>query len=90
MEENANLVTEEEAKDDGVLMKAHVGTITDSDMVWYLDTGASNRMCGRKHLFVDVQEKEDGHVSFGDASKVQVKGRGKIRFPQKDGNEGTM
>ena len=29
-------------------------------------------------------------MSFGDASKVQVKGRGKICFFQKDGKEGTM
>ena len=90
MEENANLVAEDETKDDGVLMMAHEGTTPDSDMVWYLDTGASNHMCGHKHLFVDMQEVEDGHVSFGDASKVQVKGRGKICFSQKDGKEGTM
>ena len=90
IEENAKLVTEEKIRDDGVLMMAYKDIIPDSDSVWYLDTGASNHMSGHKHLFMEIQEIEDGHVSFGDASKVQVKGRGKIRFSQKDGKEGTI
>ena len=52
----------------------------DSDMVWYLDTGASNHMCGHKHLFLDIQEIEDEHVSFGDSTKVAIKGWGKSMF----------
>ena len=52
----------------------------DSDMVWYLDTGASNHMCGHKHLFLDIQKIEDGHVSFGDSIKLPIKGREKICF----------
>ena len=90
MEENANLVAEEETRDEGVLMMAYKDTVSDSDTVWYLDTGASNHMSGHKHLFVEIQEIEDGHVSFGDASKVQVKGRGKICFFQKDGKVGSI
>ncbi|XP_020271909.1 cingulin-like [Asparagus officinalis] len=58
--------------------------------MWYLDTGASNHMCGHKHLFVEMQKIEDGHVLFGDASKVRVKGRGKICFLQKDNKEGSI
>jgi hypothetical protein len=77
-------------KRDGVLMMAYKNIIPDSDTVWYLDTGASNHMCGHKHLFAEMQEVEDGHVSFGDASKVRVKGRGKIYFSQKDGKEGSI
>ena len=71
-------------------MMAHKDTTSESDTIWYLDTGASNHMCGHKHLFVEMKEIDDGHVSFGDASKVQVKGRGKIRFYQKDGKEGHI
>ena len=80
VEENTNLVTKEEAEKDGVVMMAYKDAVPDSDTVWYLDTGASNHMSGHKHLFVEMQEIEDGHVSFGDASKIQVKGKGKIRF----------
>jgi len=91
VEENANIVEKDETKEEGILMMANKGVTLDSDMVWYLDTGASNHMCGHKHLFLDIQEIEDGHVSFGDSAKVPpIKGRGKICFSQKDGKQGTM
>ena len=37
-----------------------------------------------------MQKIEDGHVSFGDASKVEVKGRGTIDFLQKNGVMGSI
>jgi len=61
-------------------MMANEGITINNDMVWYLDTGASNHMCGHKHLFVDIQEIKDGHVSFGNSTKVPIKGKGKIYF----------
>nr|KYP46906.1 Retrovirus-related Pol polyprotein from transposon TNT 1-94 [Cajanus cajan] len=42
--------------------------------IWYLDTSASNHMCGDKRLFKTLSKEEFGSVSFGDASKVAVKG----------------
>ena len=90
MEENENLVEEDETKDEGILMMSNEGVTLDSDMVRYLDTGASNHMCGHKHLFIDIQDIEDGYVSFGDSTKVLDKGRGKICFSQKNGKEGTV
>ncbi|KAK8937447.1 hypothetical protein KSP39_PZI012254 [Platanthera zijinensis] len=44
---------------------------------WYLDTGASNHMCGEKELFTSL-EPNGGEVSFGDASKISVEGRGVV------------
>ncbi|KAE8655248.1 hypothetical protein F3Y22_tig00117034pilonHSYRG01564 [Hibiscus syriacus] len=75
VEENVNLVAEEETREYSVIMMAYENIVPDSDTVWYLDTGTSNHMYGHKHLFVEMQEIKEGHVSFGDASKVQVKGR---------------
>ena len=60
-----------------------------SDTVWYIDTGASNHMTGHKHLFEEMTEIE-GSVSFGDASKVKVKGRGKVKFLRKNGMVGII
>ena len=68
MEENTNLVEKDETKDEGILMTTNEGITLDSDMMWYLDTSASNHMCGHKHLFVDIQEIEDGQVSFKNQS----------------------
>jgi len=61
VEENTILVKEDETKDEGIFMMPNECITLDNDMVWYLNTTASNHMCGHKHLFV---------VSFEDSMKV--------------------
>ncbi|KAL4195103.1 hypothetical protein AMTRI_Chr05g62910 [Amborella trichopoda] len=51
----------------------------------YLDTGASNHMCGRKELFVELNELSHGHVTLGELSKRPLKGKGKILIKTKNG-----
>jgi hypothetical protein len=72
---------------DGVVLLVSNEVDPNNESVWYLDTGASNHICGYKHMFTEIEEIVDGHVSFGDASKVNVKGQGKILIHCKDGNE---
>jgi hypothetical protein len=57
--------------------------------VWYLDIGASNHMTGHKHLFTEMTELA-GIVSSRDASKVEVKGKGNVKFLQKNGKLGMV
>jgi hypothetical protein len=52
--------------------------------VWYLNIGASNHMSGHNNLFVEMEEIA-GTILFGDASKVEVKGKCKVKFIQKNG-----
>ncbi|KAK2988423.1 hypothetical protein RJ640_023970 [Escallonia rubra] len=78
-EENvkAHYAEENKVGDDTVLL-AHDGSKEENENSWYLDTGASNHMCGYKHIFVEMDESMTGNIIFGDISKIPVKGKGKI------------
>jgi len=89
IEETTNLALENETNE-GVLLMAPNEVNINSDTLWYLDSRASNHMCSHEYLFKYMQKIEDGHVSFGDASKVEVKGRGTVCYLQKDGLIGSL
>lgn len=56
----------------------------DKQDVWYLHSGASNHMCGKRELFEELEDVH-GNVSLRDSSKLSVKGKGKIKIYQKNG-----
>ena len=64
--------------------------ITSTTTLCGTSTQGQATMCGHEYLFKEMQKIEDGHVSFGDASNVEVKGRGTIHFLQKDGVMGSI
>jgi hypothetical protein len=70
-------------EDEKVLLMAQTSSTSGYDTVWYLDTGADNHMTDHKHLFIEMTELTDT-VSFGDASKVEVKGKDNMKFLQKN------
>ena len=74
------------AMQDDVVLLANKGDTSNKNL-WYLDSGASNHMCGYRDIFKELNETVNGQVSFGDASKVQVKGIGKILIQLKDGSQ---
>ncbi|KAE8709398.1 Agamous-like MADS-box protein AGL6 [Hibiscus syriacus] len=84
IEEKTNYVEE---KTDGkeTLLLARKETDGGQANSWYLDSGASNHMCGRKDMFVELDKSVSGNVSFGDDSTIAVKGRGNILIRLKDG-----
>jgi len=67
------------------LLLARGGNEGSQENKWYLDTSASNHMCGKRSIFVDLDESVSDNVSFGDNSKTPIKDKGKILILLKDG-----
>ena len=59
---------------------------TSDPALWYLDTGATNHMTGRREFFNKLDDSITGSVKFGDNSRIQIEGRGEIEVNQKDGS----
>ncbi|XP_022852354.1 uncharacterized protein LOC111373988 [Olea europaea var. sylvestris] len=77
VEEKANYACQESEVDPALLL-AYKGEEGRENNTWYLDTRASNHMCGRKNMFVELDELVIESITFGDESKIPVKGKGKI------------
>ncbi|TYK05470.1 Retrovirus-related Pol polyprotein from transposon TNT 1-94 [Cucumis melo var. makuwa] len=75
VEENANYAEKDEESGDSSLFLACKGAKTCENSAWYLDSGASNHMCGSKSMFVEFDEFVGGDIVFGDATKIPVKGK---------------
>ncbi|XP_028102218.1 uncharacterized protein LOC114301468 [Camellia sinensis] len=50
------------------------------------NSGVSNHMCGKRELFIELDDTVQAQVSFGDSSKTPVKGRGNILIKLKNGD----
>jgi len=46
--------------------------------MWYLDTGVNNHMCGKRNMFVELEESTNGQILFSDSLKIPVKRKGKV------------
>ena len=62
----------------------------DIEKVWYLDNGASNHMCGDRRFFCKLDESVTGKVRFGDDSRIDIKGKGSIRFVFEGGEKKVL
>ena len=54
---------------------------------WYLDSGATHHMTGRRKLFANSDGDVRGSVRLGDASKVDIQCVGSIAFEGKNGEK---
>jgi len=54
-------VEQKDGKFETVLL-AHGGNKGNQENTWYLETGASNHMCGKRSMFVDLDESVSGNA----------------------------
>ncbi|XP_048615821.1 uncharacterized protein LOC125588496 [Brassica napus] len=85
VEEKSNYV-EERRKEEDMLLMAYKKDEPNEVHKWYLDSGASNHMCGNKSMFVELDESVKTNVALGDESKMEVKGKGNILIRLKNGD----
>lgn len=65
-------------------------TNTGEENVWYLDNGASNHMTEDRRYFNKIDDSITGKVRFGDDSRIDIKGKGSIRFVDMNGEPRIM
>lgn len=53
---------------------------SDTSDMWYLDNGSSNHMSGNRMFFYEFDETVTGKVRFGDDSRIDIMGKGSVRF----------
>ncbi|XP_019242532.1 PREDICTED: uncharacterized protein LOC109222661 [Nicotiana attenuata] len=85
-EEKNNFVESKNEDEDATLLLACKGEESAEKHRWYLDSGASSHICGKKDLFVELEELNRGTITFGDSSRVKIKGKGTILIRLKDGS----
>ena len=56
-----------------------------NDRMWYLDTGASSHMTGKKEFFHNIDDNMKGRVRFSDGSTIPYEGKGNISITLKNG-----
>ena len=76
VEEKVNLVDNNKDEDESKLLLTLKEKDKDDCSSWYLNNinGASNHICGNKDKFIEIKKTVKGNVSFGDTSKIKLKG----------------
>ncbi|KAM1882749.1 hypothetical protein ACFX13_004199 [Malus domestica] len=64
-----------------MLLMAHVEVKeAEKKYIWFLDSGCSNHMCGRREVFIEMDDSFRESVKLGNDSSLSVKGKDKVRL----------
>jgi len=69
-----------EAQEEMLLMAYEKNNQARRKDVWFLDSGCSNHICGKKEFFSDLNEEFYEFVKLGNNSTMTVKGKGNVRL----------
>ncbi|XP_050914756.1 uncharacterized protein LOC127129650 [Lathyrus oleraceus] len=73
--------------DEGNLFFACQKAFQEDKNVWYLDSGCSNHMTGKKEDFINIDSSFGSKVELGNGEHVEVKGKGSIGVTTKQGSK---
>ncbi|GKV47387.1 hypothetical protein SLEP1_g54294 [Rubroshorea leprosula] len=85
-DQKAHYVQEEDDSEYHALLMVTSTNEASNYHTWFLDTGCTNHMCGKKEFFVDLDESYRSKVKFADESTVPVMGKGRILIKLKNGD----
>ena len=86
--EERNFAEAKEDKDVGsAMLLTYKGDQEGKKNTWYLDSGAGNPMSSHKELLTEIDGTISGEVTFGDLSKIPVKGKGTVTILSKKGEK---
>ncbi|KHN19804.1 hypothetical protein glysoja_036721, partial [Glycine soja] len=89
-DDQAQLAQESDSKDDQVLLMVTNDSDKATNNEWYLDTGCSNHMIGRKDWLIDLDESIKKNVRFTDNNTVKAEGLGRVLIHRKDGKRSSI
>ncbi|CAL9003641.1 unnamed protein product [Prunus brigantina] len=69
-----------ETKEEMLLMALVNSNEAAMEHIWFLDSGCSNHMCGKRNMFFDLDSSFRESVKLGNDSSITVQGKGKIRI----------
>ena len=85
----ANLAQDEGSDSEIVMLMATTSNESSNDTSWYLDSGCSTDMIGRKEWFISLDDSSKNKVRFADDSSLTAEGIGKVAFRDTNG-KGTV
>ncbi|WVY91580.1 hypothetical protein V8G54_037094 [Vigna mungo] len=78
---------EEESDSEAIMLMTSTEEEQPENMVWYLDSGCSTHMTGRKDWFVKMHEVMQGKIKFADDRSLTVEGSSRVVLRDGDGKE---
>lgn len=82
-------ITRENISQDDVLLACNMAE-TNSEDIWFLDSGCSNHMTGNIALFSALDQSVQSQVTLGTDSKIYVMGKGEVKIFTKKGEKKTI
>eukprot|EP00253_Pinus_taeda_P014195 PITA_14195 len=82
-------ITRENISQDNVLLACNMAE-TNSEDIWFLDSGCSKHMTGNIALFSALDQSVKSQVTLGTDSKISVMGKGEVKIFTKKGERKTI